>query len=173
MWGAYHRLRTAPTFVSDWRAFLSTSIRDKVFPWRAFLSTSIRDKVFPWRATSIRDKVFPWRATSIRDKVFPTFYQFVTQTANKDKVTQDQDGDSPDRCLTHAEQNALRYVAGYVLRKLRERGFGTSTTRRTCYLPSWKKKYDSISPLVKYRRISCCKYVAHIVSMAALAPRPQ
>ena len=105
--------------------------------------------------------------------ILPVCYPPYIQTANKDKVTQDQDGDSPDRCLTHAEQNALRYVAGYVLRKLRERGFGTSTTRRTCCLSSWKKKYDSISPLVKYRRISCCKYVAHIVSMAALAPRPQ
>jgi len=32
MWGAYHRLRTADTFVNDWRVFLSDSVRLKAFP---------------------------------------------------------------------------------------------------------------------------------------------
>ena len=143
------------------------SIRDKVFPWRAFLH---QGQGFPLASISPSGTRFSLGEHFFRPpsgtSILPVCYPPYIQTANKDKVTQDQDGDSPDRCLTHAEQNALRYVAGYVLRKLRERGFGTSTTRRT-------KKYDSISPLVKYRRISCCKYVAHIVSMAALAPRPQ
>lgn len=31
MWGAYHRLRTADTFVSDWRTFLE-SVRLKAYP---------------------------------------------------------------------------------------------------------------------------------------------
>ena len=32
MWAAYHRLRTAETFVKDWRDFLATSVGFKAFP---------------------------------------------------------------------------------------------------------------------------------------------
>ena len=90
MWGAYHRLRTADTFVSDWRTFL---------------------------------------VESIRLKAFPAFYQFVTHHIFKELIKVEYavnaeagcHQESPSRPLTHEEQNALRYVAGYVIRKLRER----------------------------------------------------
>ena len=80
MWGAYHRLRTAPTFVSDWQAFLSTSIRDKVFPWRAFLH---QVQGFPLASISFdlhQGQGFPY--------ILPVCYPPYIQTANKDKVTQ-------------------------------------------------------------------------------------
>ena len=32
MWGAYHRLRTADSFVCDWRVFLAESVQCKAFP---------------------------------------------------------------------------------------------------------------------------------------------
>ena len=88
MWGAYHQLRTAKTFVNDWRTFL---------------------------------------ADSVHQKAFPVFFQFVTQTIFKwlmkvqyplaDRTATE----TPERPLTYQEQNALRYVAGYIVRKLRTR----------------------------------------------------
>ena len=84
MWGAYHRLRTADSFVSDW---------------------------------SVSGK-------SVQCKAFPAFYQYIThhifktliKTAYPVRVSVHDE--SPDRPLTSEEQNALRYVAGYVVRKL-------------------------------------------------------
>ena len=86
MWGAYHRLRTADSFVCDWRVFL---------------------------------------AESVQCKAFPAFYQYIThhifktliKTAYPVRISVHDE--PPDRPLTSEEQNALRYVAGYVVRKLR------------------------------------------------------
>ena len=85
MWGAYHQLRTARTFVEDWDAFLSMSIRCKALP---------------------------------------AFCQFVTHYIFKKLIKTEYalTNASPElstRSLSHIEQNALRYVAGYVLRKVR------------------------------------------------------
>lgn len=90
MWGAYHRLRTADTFVSDWRLFITNS-------------------------------------TGL--KAFPSFYQFVTQNIFKELIKEaypvleihGHDCESPGRPLTHEEQNALRYVAGYIIRKVQQK----------------------------------------------------
>ena len=89
MWGAYHRLRTADSFVQDWRIFLNHSVNMKAFS---------------------------------------AFYQFVTHTIFKELIKAQYPVSSneavnielPSRPLTHEEQNALRYVAGYVIRKLQE-----------------------------------------------------
>ena len=98
MWGAYHRLRTADTFVSDWRLFITNSIGLKAFP---------------------------------------SFYQFVTQHIFKELMKEaypvveisGHDCESPGRPLTYEEQNALRYVAGYIIRKVQQR-LETSTHPR-------------------------------------------
>ena len=99
MWGAYHRFRTADTFVHDWRVFLTKSVNMKAFP---------------------------------------VFYQFVTHAMFKELIkahypvlnNTDVADETPSRPLTHVEQNALRYVAGYVTRKLRERLETTSHPNR-------------------------------------------
>ena len=63
-------------------------------------------------------------ANSIGQKAFPAFFQFVTHTIFKWLMKAQYplaDGsatESPGRPLTYQEQNALRYVAGYVIRKL-------------------------------------------------------
>ena len=71
-----------------------------------------------------------WRvflSTSIGCKALPSFYQFVTHNIFRKMIkveylvveNADASNESPSRYLTHVEQNALRYVAGYVVRKLR------------------------------------------------------
>ena len=69
-----------------------------------------------------------WRAfltDSIGQKAYPTFYQFVSRTVFNELtkicylVAEEQSTESPERPLTYSEQNALRYVAGYIIRKLR------------------------------------------------------
>lgn len=87
MWGAYHQLRTADTFVKDWRAFLNDSVGQKAYP---------------------------------------AFFQFVTHTVFKELLkhqypVSEQTTENPERPLTYQEQNALGYVAGYIIRKLRFR----------------------------------------------------
>ena len=87
MWGAYHRLRTADSFVCDW---------------------------------SVSGRI-------CAVQTFPAFYQYIThhifktliKTAYPVRVSVHDE--SPDRTLTSEEQNALRYVAGYVVRKLRNK----------------------------------------------------
>ena len=87
MWGSYHRLRSAETFVRDWQKFLSVSVKMKAFP---------------------------------------SFYQFVVHTVFKELIKMHypvsfgecNKTELPSRPLTCEEQNALRYVAGYVIRKL-------------------------------------------------------
>ena len=99
MWGSYHRLRSAETFVHDWRKFLSVTVKVKAFP---------------------------------------SFYQFVTHTVFKELVKvhfpvhcgESNETEHPSRSLTHEEENALRYVAGYVIRKLRERIDSSSNPRK-------------------------------------------
>lgn len=69
-----------------------------------------------------------WRAfltDSIGQKAYPAFYQFVSRTVFSEltkicySVAEEQSTESPERPLTYSEQNALRYVAGYIIRKLR------------------------------------------------------
>ena len=70
-------------------------------------------------------------STSVQLKAFPAFYQFVTHYVFKGliklhyPVSVEAGQESHSRPLTHVEQNALRYVAGYVIRKLR--GLETSS----------------------------------------------
>ena len=90
MWGAYHRLRTANTFVSEWRLFITNSIGLKAFP---------------------------------------SFYQFVTQHIFKELMKEtyrvveisQHDYESPGHPLTYEEQNALRYVSRYIIRKVQQK----------------------------------------------------
>ena len=71
-------------------------------------------------------------AESVQCKAFPAFYQYIThhifktliKTAYPVRVSVHDE--SPDRPLTSKEQNALRYVAGYVVRKLRNK-FGSES----------------------------------------------
>ena len=85
MWGAYHQLRTAKTFVKDWRMFLANSVGQKAFP--AFFQF-------------VTHTIFKW--------LMKTRYPLAGGSATE----------SPGRPLMYQEQNALRYVAGYVIRKL-------------------------------------------------------
>ena len=99
MWGSYHHLRSAETFVRDWKKFISVSVKMKAFP---------------------------------------SFYQSVVHTVFKELVMmhypvscgEGNETELPSRPLTCQEQNALRYVAGYVIRKLRERIDSSSNPRK-------------------------------------------
>ena len=63
---------------------------------------------------------------SVGLKGYPVLYQFVTHIIFKKLIKaqyplSDSTAESPDRPLTYQEQNALRYVSGYVIHKLRHR----------------------------------------------------
>ena len=64
---------------------------------------------------------------SIKEDAAPSFFQFVTDKVFKDLVKSEYpvnpatpSSNSPMSALTFEEKNALRYVAGYVCRKVRE-----------------------------------------------------
>ena len=66
---------------------------------------------------------------SVGHQASPAFFQFVTHTVFKELITMEYPiavhtttpVESPQCPLTYEEENALRYIAGYVCRKLRER----------------------------------------------------
>ena len=97
MWGSYHRLRSAETFVRDWQKFLSFSVKMKAFP--SFISL--------------------W--CTVFKELIKMHYPVSCGEGNESEL--------PSRPLTCEEQNALRYVAGYVIRKLRERIDSSSNPR--------------------------------------------
>ena len=82
------------------------------------------------RLRTVDSFVCDWRvflAESVQCKAFPAFYQYITQHIFKTLIKKaylvrvSVHDESPDRPLTSEEQNALRYVAGYVVRKLRNK----------------------------------------------------
>ena len=124
MWGAYHRFRTADTFVHDWRVFLTKSVNMKAFP---------------------------------------AFYQFVTHAMFKELIkahypvlnNTDVADEMPSRPLTHVEQNALRYVAGYVTRKLRFNIMEDEIRRFFTKLWSYTSQFEGLpSPSLAWRCIN-------------------
>jgi len=83
-----------------------------------------------------------WRvflSDSVRLKAFPAFYQFVTHHIFKELIKEEYpvtestkcDHESPGRPLTYEEQNALRYLSGYVIRRVQERLEMTSHPRKS------------------------------------------
>ena len=84
--------------------------------------------------------VHDWKTflSAAKMKAFPSFYQFVTHTVFRELVaihfpvhcSESNETEHPSRPLTNEEENALRYVAGYVIRKLRERIDSSSNPRK-------------------------------------------
>ena len=93
------------------------------------------------RLRSAETFVHDWQVSfcfSVKMKAFPSFYQFVVHTVFKELIKmhypvsccEGNETELPSRPLTCEEQNALRYVAGYVIRKLRERIDSSSNPRK-------------------------------------------
>ena len=85
--------------------------------------------------------VHDWKtflSAAVKMKAYPSFYQFVTHTVFRELAaihfpvhcSESNETEHPSRPLTHEEENALRYVAGYVIRKLHERIDSSSNPRK-------------------------------------------
>ncbi len=75
--------------------------------------------------------------SSIGHRAHPGFFQFVSHHILQELIKAEfplppatQSSEHPDRPLTFEEQNALRYVAGYVCRKVREDLESSSSTMK-------------------------------------------
>ena len=92
MWGCYHRLRTADTFIHDWQRFITQSVGTKAFP--AF---------------------YQYVTQHIFEKLIKLEYSV-------EDYDQESESHLRSFKLTKSSKCALRYVAGYtIIRKVYEK----------------------------------------------------